>query len=349
MTLASMVGAVNWPERPHHNAANLALGNYDFDSVDEQLAFVFEAPKAGDLKKISFLVNSHTTTGTVTVGFQDVSLADGNPDGTFDQSNTISLSGTGWQTVTLTTARTVTKGERVAVVIKQPASSPADVNLAIVGSSSVITFDHPYLVFDTGSGSWSKSTFPGVFGIEYSDGTYAPIPHLFPFSAVASTSFNSSSAPDERGLKFRFPFACRVSGFWLWGSIAADATVKLYDADGSTVLLSRTLDKDVKGASGSIRAAYEFAGTAELVADTYYRLTLVPDSTTNVLLNEFDVSTAAIMDSFSGGQDVHHTHRTDAGSWTDTTTKRAMMGVAIDQLDDGGGGGGRLINGGLVS
>jgi hypothetical protein len=70
-----------------------------------------------------------------------------------------------------------------------------------------------------------------------------------------------------------------------------------------------------------------------------------------VNLTYWDLPTAASLDALPGGQNVSASSRTDAGAWTDVATRRLLIALWIDQVDDGvsaGGGSGysrgRLVN-----
>ena len=54
-------------------------------------------------------------------------------------------------------------------------------------------------------------------------------------------------------------------------------------------------------------------------------------------LMEFDVNSASLMEAIEGGQLFHHTSRTDAGAWTQTTTKRPLIALRVSAIDNGVG------------
>jgi len=79
-----------------------------------------------------------------------------------------------------------------------------------------------------------------------------------------------------------------------------------------------------------------------LTKDVFYRLVLEPTSATDITSYHFSVNAAAVMDVEEGGQNFHYTEKKDGG-WTDTVTDRPMIGLLIDQFDDGAGGAGGMI------
>jgi hypothetical protein len=182
-----------------------------------------------------------------------------------------------------------------------------------------------------------------MLALEYSDGTFAPIPYVDPsVSGLAAETYNSTtlagSGGDERGLIFQAPFASKVKGFWGNFDIDGDADVVLYDSDGTTPLETYPLDTTIRAATHSQVYHVPFTDEYTLTKDTNYRLALKPGAS-NVSVMVGTVPSAAAADSYPGGQECHYTARTDAGSWTQTTTKRPLMGVILSALDDGAGSG----------
>ena len=76
-----------------------------------------------------------------------------------------------------------------------------------------------------------------------------------------------------------------------------------------------------------------------LAAGTVYRLVVKPTSATSLSVYRINAQSAAMMDQMSGGQTMYETSRTDAGSWTNTTTQRILgLDLFFDGFDDATGG-----------
>jgi len=205
----------------------------------------------------------------------------------------------------------------------------------------------------TGS-SWAKQNAVATFGVKYDDGSVYGIPGTYPVtgsSAFSVTGINTGSTPDEIGVKFQVPFPCRVRGIhWNGGLANAADQFKLYNAADS-VLGTITIDSDqVYSTRGQFHL---FAADIELTKDVWYRITLLPGGGNSCSVNEFEVASAAYLDQFAGGQNYHRTERTDAGGWTDTTTKVPVISLLINGFDDGtgaaSGGGLAIVGPGIVS
>lgn len=348
MTVANVYGLMIPP--PHWLTADPAFNTMTVDASGEKGAFVVAAPKAGDIHKVHWRVGTVTTPTDTDVRLETVSATDGFPTGTLlgtTTNGTItsgSITSNTWQAATLTADATVTKGQLVAVVIA-PSGTPSYLISSITGAG------FPYRALYTGSWSSSPIARP-VCALEYSDGSFALMPGVFPFSAINIHTFANNSTPDELALKFRLAAPVRVSGAWAALDSDGDVGIVLYDSDGTTALATASKDKDVTPATSGIGPFYfTFSSSQQLSASTYYRLAVKPSTTTSLSAYSFDVNSAAILDQLEGGQDFHYSSRTDAGAWSDTTTRRLMVGLIIDGIDDGagaGGGGGPLIGGRLV-
>lgn len=343
-------GFIEHPPALAWGAAAPAFGNNrTIDATAEKAGMVFQVPKTGTIDAVGFLLGTVTQAPTngLKVSLQDPSTT-GLPDGTPDQYRVVpvgSISTGAWITTGLITSdgtdggakRSVTRGDVLCVVIEFSSFVAGD-NLNIQERTGGLNDGAmPYVVADTGA--WAKSTNTGdpVVALKYDDGLYYPAPRCYPMSALTTLAVNTGTTPDEIGLKFRVPVGIKVGGLWIRRSqtAARDVTYKLYDSDGSTVLKSFVDDGDF--GSGNNRYLL-FSSEVTLVANTYYRLTALPSSASSLNFYYFDVAAAGIMDAIPGGQDMHWTQRTDAGAWTDTTTRRPWMGLLITDITSGSGG-----------
>lgn len=337
-----------------YDVGTLLIGTVSYaafliDAAAEKVAVVFRAPKTGTLARVGFRTGTVTTGDTLKISFQDVSAADGNPDGVADQFRTqvvLDADDNVWFRTGLITSdgtdtgtkRSVTRGDVLAAVIEF--NSFVAGNLNIAHSLTVVTdvLGGSYVTHFTAA--WAKNrTVSAVIAIEYDDGTFAYIPNTFPADTKTSTNFNSGSTPDEVALRFSWPTPLRVNGFWFGAAIQGDFDVILYDTDGTTPLATFTGDKDVSTPSTAAALfAAPFASSVSLLANTFYRLAFRPSTVTNCSRMDFTVPSTpgvAQLDQMSGGQNFHYSQRTDAGAWTNTTTKRPMMGLIVDGFDDG--------------
>lgn len=327
------------PNAPHFN--NWDWGPVLIDAAGEKVGFVIEVPKTGIIAKIGFMTNTVVTAQTLRVSLQTVGATDGNPTGTLYGGSTAgtqaSPASNTFYLVTLGTGASATIGDVISAVIEFDATVG---NLYINGlythQGSGFGVQFPYTRSFTTVWGIEGNSIP-VLAIEYSDGTYEYVGGAYPLAATFNTAFNSGSTPDERALKMNLPFACRAIGFWWYGiTDLGDCDIVLYQ--GTTALETRTLDKDFKG--NNIQGWYKrrFPASRILTSNTDYYLSIKPTSTSNVTSFEATVNAAAMMDQFELGQKLTFASRTDAGAWSADTLRRPLIGLIIDQLDDGAGG-----------
>lgn len=330
---------------------------YLLDATAEKFAVIFQVPTTGSIEKIGFKLGTVTEEDTLKAGLYTVD-ASGDPTTTAYGSmvaGTVTFADgddNTWQTVTLGTPATATKGDVVAAVIEY--NSWTDGNLSIVALSDSFASSNspnfPYI--DHFTSSWAKSTKVPLLGVEYSSATYNTIDGLWPITTATNTAFNSGSAADEYALRFQLPFPARASGFAFALTPAAGSNFDVVLYSGTTALDTFSFDGDHR--AGALPAMYfgHFTNPQELAANTVYRLAIKPTTTTSVTIPRFLVPSAASMGQINGGVQFYESTRVDAGAWTDTTTTRPYFFIQFDQFDDGTGGGsggeGPLIGGRLV-
>lgn len=324
-----------------------ALFGQVLNASGEKASAIYKVTKTGTLETIGFRVGNVSNSQTLRISAQTVSggNATGSAYGGMVAVTLASPVADTFYTVTLGTSASATVNEEVAIVIEFD-STVGDLEIDYINTGRQ---GFPYIALYTGS--WTKGDDIPAIAIGYDDGSYENT-GMLPYESIVTVAFNSGDTPDERALRFSFPYPCRVSGFW----IAIDTNQNAFDVvlyEGTTVKETVSFPA---GAYGSIAAEIMFgrfdAGVL-ITKDTEYFLAVKPGAS-DVGLREFTVDAAAIMDSFDGGQNIYFGSRTDAGAWSTDTVRRPQMGVYIDQLDDGVGGAGggvsKLVGqgGGLV-
>lgn len=357
MALQAVKGALLYPPIIRTTGYTVQL----IDATAEKVAMVFQVPKTGTLDKAEFLLGAVTQAPAsgLKVSFQDVSLVNGDPDGTVDQYRTVTtgLTANAWVAPGLMTAdgtdtgakRSVTQGDYLAVVVEFAAWATGDSLEIALDSNTADADDHGFPYRDVWLTAWTKSGDAPCVVLKYNDGSYEMIGPVLPISAFATGTFATTSTPDERGNRISLPFAARCIGAWVRADVDAAADVVLYDSDGTTALATASLDSDVRSSTAQRFFVVYFSTAVTLAINTGYRIVLKPTTTTLIGYAEVNVNAAAIMDALPGGQSIYQTQRTDAGAWADTTTKRATMGLLLDQLSDNvGAGGGLLVHPGMA-
>lgn len=314
---------------PASNVGGLAM-----TGSAHKIAFMFQVPKTGTIRKLGFRTAAVTTSDTLKVGLQTLT-SNHNPSGTqYGGSTPGTVSGlvanTGY-TVTLAADANATVGDRVAMVIEFNSYVAGNLSIANVGAD-LIGIGYPSTKQFVSS--WAIQNRVPIMWVEYSDGSYALIRGVFPFSVLTSQTYNSGSNPDEYGMKFKFPFKTRLRGFRFYNQLNAsgNVTAKVYDSDGSTVLTSITMSIDNMTMSKRYLAVI-FPSLPTLESDTFYRVTFLNNNANDMTLDVFTLPSVAAQDSLDGGQNCYLTTRNDNGSWTDSTDKRPGFELEFDQID----------------
>lgn len=314
-----------------------AFNGLTMDASGEKVAFVFTVPKTGNISKVGFRTGTVTTSETLAVTLQTVSAVNGDPTGSayggMTEGTQAAPAATTAYTVSLGTAAAATAGDVVAAVIEFDSSVGS---LQIVGIATAYRVGFPYP--DLFTAAWAKQAFvQPVLWLEYDDGSYAVVDGCRPWSAISMPAWAANSTPDEHALKFTLPFPSRLRACEIITAIAQPFDLVLYE--GTTSLVSLSIDAD-QAATGSTCRYKRLLTSGDLDAGTAYYFAMKPTTNNNVSWAEIDVAAAAVMGSMSLGTSAHYASRTDGGAWSDTTTKRPLVRLWFDKLDDGAGGGG---------
>lgn len=355
MALQNVGGHIYYPAWPHNclimNPGGTVFVTSTIDADGEKIAFTFHVPKDGSIKKIGvFLGTVANTAGGVTISLQDLELTNGAPDGTADVSVTgVAVASDDFITGTFASALAVQAGRHMAAVVEFTSFSAGDsVVVQYLNCTGRTLFHHSAhaMLYTT---SWAKD-FTGVpsFYLEYDDGSVAMIEGVYPISSTTvGLALNTGTDPDEAGLYISsLPFPARCIGIWAALTLGGNSQVNLSllnSADSVLGQFAANFDEDEGTQSGAGGIVCPFDAVT-LSQGATYRVIFTPADATSSTLFYADVDAAAHLGMYSGGADCHWTQRTDAGAWSQTTTRRPMMGLILDQLDDGASGvGGSLL------
>lgn len=323
------------------------------DAAGEYMAAIFQAPKTGNISKIGYFAATATGSPAVDVRLETVAgtgLPSGSLKGTNTNGSSSPLSNT-WNWVTLTSAAAVTKGDYLAAKVLYSSGTSLLINHWEANTNAPSALAFPYSARNTGSPG--KTTFFPAFAVQYDDGSI-PFTGMLPFSnTTLSQNINSGSTPDEKGIKFTVPFSCKcVGAAFRQDSSATTFTVKLYDGSNTLLESVASIDSEFSvSTGGEVIALWDTEVT--LTVGATYRLTLLPDAGTNIIIYRATVDASATREAWPGGTAFQSTERTDAGAWTDTATEIPFISLLLSALDDGAGGGGgggigRLAGGALA-
>lgn len=322
-----------------------------------------EAAGPKNISRVQFRWGTVTKAGgsAMTVSLEDVDVAGAFPgkgDGVVDQSVAVAnadaafATNTWYRTGLLSTNRSVSKGDRLAVGITYDGAGRLGtdaINVSVAALGGALA-QGPIVVANT-SGAYSGVNGYPILVLEFDDATYGTLFGAIPITAVSTHAIGSgSTAPgDEVGIRLRFPFPRRVEGFWaqVFSNAGGDYDLVLYDSAGTAVAGgSASVDEDEEGTNSSPRLiTVPLAAPLTLAANTTYHLLLKPTTASLVTVTYFDVNDAAFWALIGGTAEIYQAHRTDAGAIGTTTTRRPHLGLIVNGGDDGAGGGGDPVSG----
>lgn len=334
-----------------------------FDGTADRLALVTWIPKTGTLTAVEFRTGVVSTAGaTFQIQVEGVD-GSGNPSGSalVANANGTVVVGTGddnvWKSVPINGGAgvSVTKGQLCAIVLTVSSGTPNTVIIAGAPSGwsgAFIYGDMPYLVQDTGGGSWARlgsSSISLCLAFDYG-GTYEMVLGGHPLNALALTTIGNGA---ESALVFTAPWKMRVAGLRArLCNIAAggDFRVRLYGSDGTTVLAesissSVNIDGDVVlGATNDNYYDVWFPESPTLSAGVKYYAAVLQQTANAVPLAEVSVASAGYMAAMPCGTGFFKGSRATSGSgaWTESTTIRPAISLWVDGFDDGAGSGGDI-------
>lgn len=317
--------------------------SYTLDAAGKKAALVTHAHKTVTISKVGFRTGTVTTNGDVDVRIETVDATTGDPTGTLfgtTTNGTVTVNAANsWFTATLTAGASITQGtDRIAVVIVNTTGS------YLISSNDVNLWQSNLPYGDVYNNvSWAKQTSTPIVALEESGGAYSPIPGIFPALTYSAVAANTGSTPDEVGLYFTPSVTCRAKGFGVYADLDADADMVLYDSDGTSVLTSLSLDKDVRQQNAAGLILGNFPARPTLNGGSIYRLIFKPTTGTNTAIYQASAGSAAVLGAFPAGTGYQRTERTDAGAWTQTTTLRPLIFLLVDGIDvPSSGGPGRI-------
>lgn len=323
-----------------------ALTSSTLNASGDRYAYVIRVPKSGVLHSFEFrtaAVANNPDNG-IRLSFQDIDTGTGFPDGVQDQYCDITgtISATTWQVPghALTndgssggTKRTVTAGQRLGCVVDFVSFVASD-SFQVAPLTLSTRLDNWYSA-DGSSGAYAQSNATANIALKYDDGTYAVLPfNWMPATAVTTRTFNTGSTPDERALRFQVPVDCRCNGAWVLMDLDNPADFILYDAS-SNVLASYSFVVPERINSAG-RLYFVFFDPTDLTRNTTYRLAVKPTTGSSVSVYDFDVPSNAYLGAVEGGIQWYTSTRSDGGAWSDTTTNRPWMGLALSGFIDSG-------------
>ena len=340
MSYARLGSLIGWP--PTTDGALAASSNVTLDSSGEKFCLIFRVPQSGTLDGFEIQLGTVTQAPASGLRFSfqdcDTSVVPAIPDGTQDQYSDVTsgITSSAWL-ASGTMSRSVTRGDLLACVIEFVSFAASDSVVILRTAGFEVVIDSEYSGNQVG-GTWGMSGSRPLFALRYSGGVYVPILGQLPWTAQALTAIggiNSGSTPDEYAMKIVAPHGAKTCGFVAYSDIDAATDVVLYDS-GGTALATKSLVSNQRINNATVRISGFWDSDVVLTSGATYYLAIKPTSGSNIAVRYWAVNAAAIMAAAPGGSAYTYATRTDAGAWTETTTRRLAAQLIISDIDVGG-------------
>jgi hypothetical protein len=307
---------------------------HGLNAADRRVAFIARPPKLGSIRDVIFRLSSVTTPGPLLVSLQGVDPATGFPDGVVDQSGTVPEAECkeGWVTATMSADRVVADlTEPLAVVIEL--SPYVDGNITVGVNNSPMVGNAYSATYD--GAAWTKQNTGPVVFFRYSDGSYGKSLDL-PHGLHNWDNMRVDRTWNERGAVFQVPASVRTVGAdWVGTDFDGDVAVTLY-SESDQVLAQAAMPRALLSGQNVVRRhRVTWGSPVTLQANTTYRLTIRPTTTTIVRYFWSEVPSNEAMEQLPGGRLWHGTRRTFGGAWTDEPTTRYNLGLILDGVAGG--------------
>lgn len=312
----------------------LGAGTRTLSAADRRVAFIARPPKLGSIRDVIFNLRDVITPDPILVSLQGVDPATGLPNGVVDQSGTVPEAEckTGWVTATMSADHVVEDITKpLAVVIEL--SPYVDGNIVVYVNSSLLV-GNAYCAYYNGA-AWTKLIEGPIVFFRYSDGTYGKSLDL-PHGLHGWSTMSSGSTPNERGAVFQVPTSVRTVGAeWRGSDANGDVVATLY-SESDQVLAQAALPGALLTGQVAMRAhRVTWDSPVTLQANTTYRLTIRPTTTTPVRYHYSLVPSKEALEQLPGGRLWYGTVRTFGGAWRDDPTIRHNLGLILDGVAGG--------------
>lgn len=320
---------------PGTHSDGLSDSALNLNAAAQRVAFIFAAPKAGQLDSFDFLTGAVTqATNGLRASFRAVDLTTGFPAaGNLSTKVLTPIVSNTWVTPgSFDVPVTVARGDLIAAVI-QIVTFVAGDNIDIRYGTGIIGFQNfPYLARNDGT-NWGAIRGTANLAIRYTDGTFAHVPGNIALKTQVNTvSVNNGSSPNELGNLFRLKFPLLCSGaYFLWatGAGAGSYRIRIYDRANVNIVGTAENNPAMSGLSGYFAVLWP---EVRLKANVDYRLIMKPTTATNVGAKRYQFQSSALRAVSQWGSSWQRTERSLNGPWIDTPTEIIPMGLLVSGL-----------------
>ena len=373
MALQQILGTGLWIPTPLNNSATTGANAGPLTGPTLKVAAfgrMFWSSRTGskNIQKVFFRFGTTTKAGgsTIKVSLQNVSTSSNpiQPDGSVLQSATIANADANYASnifypgLTLGAVQSVNYGQLIAVVFEYATYGGADSTYILAYNQTGGTDQQSGISGYNGS-VWGGNLayYPSIF-FQFDDGTFGSFDSsnhfLFNNSGGVTSSFNSSSSPNEYGLIWQLPFPHKIDAVQI-GLLATTLgtstfNVNIYDSTNpTTAVITITVNANQLSSTAAKSLIVNLGQEYSCLANHNYYVSIQPTvsgATGNVSLGIINFSgNTHYNDTNAGGNNFVQATRA-GGSWTISTVARPTISIRVSSLDDGvqTGGGGFFIS-----
>lgn len=230
--------------------------------------------------------------------------------------------------------RSISQNDPIACVIDWVSFVTGD-NIAFSALATTANWwdgSNIHTVFNGTSWSASAATIM-VLALEYDEFGWVPLHFTFPAVTQVTTTWGPDTNPDERGIRFKVPFNCKLSGVLArtdFGATSSEVVATLYDAADNVLAQGTWLGLHFRDVALNWRK-FQADPSITLQAGELYRLTF---TTVNGLfgLEGSTIPSADYLKAFQGGADWYATSRNDGGAWSDDQTLHYWIVLQLEEI-----------------
>lgn len=359
---------VRWPNIVQSDTSSTSASAVTLSTVTiaaiagtHELVVVGRAEEDCTITKVGWVQSSLTgSPGTLRTSIQTVG-ADGAETGTIMASGNGYSDKTTWSSVdngkyiieTLGSSVQLTRGQLFALVAKSTAGTWNSTNSITIGYyiSESAGLTTPYII--AGGNRPSVARLPNMFMRSDSRS------YLFPYESIVEWEIQSTSSPDEIGVRFVIPsglcdtFKIRGIGLAFDAIGGSTFTISLYEGTSRTALQNVDIDSDqlsigaagTGNANGVAEIYFDESTLSTLTAGTTYRVTIKATSTVTAgRLRSAIMPAAGDMTAWIGTDATYYQTEWNGSSYTDRDTYLPPIQLLIDDITEPSGGGGLAAN-----
>lgn len=329
------IGAANFPQ---------TNTGFQMNASGEGVAFIFARSSGDEIAGVGLRLGTVTAAEDLVVSLETVGT-DGQPTGTNYAGSTAGTLAAGSQSsdttveVTLGTATsTAAAGDLLCVRVEFSSFSSGNLEIDTGGNLTTIQA-FPKVMHDSGSGfAYQTGKMPMLYLRLAGGGYEVPIGCVPPGTIGSSANIQSDTSPDEIAFQYTAPVTMRLIGVSFYGREFGSTELidfEVFDDAGSPASQSNTTSMSHDTSQWTNQGGVFALGQTTLTASSTYNISIFSnDASNNTTIYYFDVANAAHWGNYMQG--ISWATRTDAGAFTETTTRKPLGGLWFDQITTSG-------------